>query len=75
MTANNDAASRRKFLPARRLALLASAAGLGTAVLFAGPGAIDMLAPSVATAQTAQHTRIASFADEHAARNPSRGLV
>jgi serine protease Do len=71
MTANNDAASRRKFLPARRLALLASAAGLGTAVLFGGPGAIDMLAPSIATAQTAQNTRIASFADVVAKVKPA----
>jgi serine protease Do len=71
MTANDNAASRRKFLPARRIALLASAAGLGTAVLFAGPGAIDMLAPSAATAQTTQNTRIASFADVVAKVKPA----
>jgi hypothetical protein len=51
MTANTPAAPRRKLLPARRLALLASVAGLGAAVLFAGPnfhGAMSALSPSIA---------------------------
>jgi len=61
----------RKLLPARRLALLASVAGLGAAVLFAGPGAIDALAPSAASAQTAQTQKIASFADVVAKVKPA----
>ncbi|MPZ55144.1 MAG: Do family serine endopeptidase [Rhizobiales bacterium] len=72
MTAHDPAAGRRKLLPARRLALLASVAGLGAAVLFAGPGANglrDALAPSAATAQTTQ--RIAGFADVVAKVKPA----
>ena len=71
MTADNTAAGRRKLLTARRLALLASAGALSTAVLFAGPGAIDALAPSTASAQTAQTQRIASFADVVAKVKPA----
>jgi len=74
MNANDTPAGRRKLLSARRLALLASVAGLGAAVLFAGPGfngAIDALGPSAATAQTAQPQRIASFADVVAKVKPA----
>jgi serine protease Do len=67
MTASNT----NKTLTGRRLALLASAAALSTAILFAGPGAIDALAPSAATAQTAQTQRIASFADVVAKVKPA----
>jgi serine protease Do len=54
----------RRVLAARRLVLLASVAGLGTAVLFAGPGAPQIALPSFATsarADTAQ--RPVGFAD------------
>jgi serine protease Do len=54
----------RRVLAARRLVLLASVAGLGTAVLFAGPGAPQIALPSFAAsarADTAQ--RPVGFAD------------
>jgi ABC-type sulfate transport system permease component len=51
MTAHDTAAPSRKILPARRLTLLASAAALGAAVLFGGPGAYNALTPSPAIAQ------------------------
>jgi serine protease Do len=74
MTANTPAAPRRKILPARRLALLASVAGLGAAVLFAGPtfnGAMSALSPSIASAEVAQTQKIASFADVVAKVKPA----
>src|SRR3954469_18663137 len=58
-------ATSRKVLAARRLVLLASAAGLGATVLFAGPhlplSAQFPIAATSANAQTAM--RPASFAD------------
>ncbi|HXW27521.1 MAG TPA: serine peptidase, partial [Xanthobacteraceae bacterium] len=62
MTAN--APAPRRVLAARRLVLLASVAGLGAAVLFAGPGAPVSNLPSFAAsarADTAQ--RPVGFAD------------
>src|ERR1043166_8918037 len=65
MTSNLPTVSRpRRVLAARRLVLLASVAGLGTAVLYAGPGTPQIGVPSFATsarAQTAQ--RPVGFAD------------
>ena len=73
MNPHDTTARSRKLLPARRLALLASVAGLGAAVLFTGPGAnmLNVLAPSAATAQTTQPARIASFADVVAKVKPA----
>jgi serine protease Do len=56
----------RTPLTARRLALLGSVAGLGAAVLFAGPGAIGTpgsLMPSVSAARAQETARITGFAD------------
>jgi serine protease Do len=65
MTTNLPATPRpRRVLAARRLVLLASVAGLGAAVLFAGPGTPQVGLPSfpaVAHAQNAQ--RPVGFAD------------
>jgi serine protease Do len=71
MTDQNTATARRKPLAARRLTLLASAAALSTAVLFAAPGAIDALAPSIATAQAAETAKNAGFADVVAKVKPA----
>jgi serine protease Do len=63
MTLNTTSAPRRA-LAARRIVLLAGVAGLGAAVLFAGPGAPQVNLPSFATsarADTAQ--RPVGFAD------------
>src|ERR1051326_4238180 len=65
MTSNLPTVSRpRRVLAARRLVLLASVAGLGAAVLFAGPGTPQVGLPSfpaIAHAQNAQ--RPVGFAD------------
>src|ERR1051326_3331968 len=65
MTSNLPTVSRpRRVLAARRLVLLASVAGLGAAVLFAGPGTPQVGLPSfpaIAHAETAQ--RPVGFAD------------
>lgn len=54
----------RNILPARRLVLLASAAGLGATVLFAGPQlSRDVQFPAVSAAQAEVAMRPASFAD------------
>src|SRR5580700_851565 len=55
----------RKWLSPRRLALLASVAGIGTAVLFAGPGAPLGTLPSFSTHAHAADSsgRPAGFAD------------
>jgi serine protease Do len=73
MTEHDTTARPRKLLPARRLALLGSAGALGAAILFAGPGAgmFEALAPSAATAQTAQTQKMASFADVVAKVKPA----
>ena len=73
MTAHDTA--RRKPLTARRLTLLASAAALGTAVLFGAPGAIDALSPSITSAQAQQATRTAGFADVVAKVKPAVASV
>ncbi|HEY0439549.1 MAG TPA: Do family serine endopeptidase [Xanthobacteraceae bacterium] len=63
MTETNSPKAR-KILPARRLVLLASAAGLGATVLFAGPQfAQHVQFPTVAAAQAEVAMRPASFAD------------
>jgi len=69
MTSNDTAAPRRNLLPARRLALLASAAGLSAAILFGGPAAFNALTPSPALAQ--QTARISGFADVVAKVKPA----
>jgi len=71
MTVHDTATARRKLLSARRLTLLASAAALGTAVLFAAPGAIDALAPSITSAHAAQTAKMAGFADVVAKVKPA----
>jgi serine protease Do len=54
----------RRVLPARRLVLLASVAGLGSAVLFTSPGAPQIGLPSFAAAARADTTqRPVGFAD------------
>lgn len=54
----------RKVLPARRLVLLASAAGLGATVLFAGPQLVQHSQfPAVSAAHAEVAMRPASFAD------------
>jgi len=75
MTVHDTATARRKPLAARRLTLLASAAALGTAVLFGAPGAIDALAPSVTSAQAQQAARFAGFADVVAKVKPAVASV
>jgi serine protease Do len=71
MTDHDTATARRKPLAARRLTLLASAAALGTAVLFGGPSAIDALTPSITKAQAAQSAKMAGFADVVAKVKPA----
>ena len=66
MTTHASPPRQRKVLTARRLTLLASVAGLGAAVLLAGPGgyrplSLSPLASSAQAAETAQHP--AGFAD------------
>jgi serine protease Do len=64
MTLNSPAPQPRRPLAARRVALLASVAALGTAVLFAGPGGSQISLPFAAQsarADTAQ--RPVGFAD------------
>ena len=57
MTQHTPERGRRRILTARRLTLLASVAGLGAAVLFAGPGGVlNSFVPSAAQAQTSAQT-------------------
>src|ERR1043166_440592 len=65
MTSNLPSVSRpRRVLAARRMVLLASVAGLGAAVLFAGPGVPQVGLPSFPTAAHAQNAqRPVGFAD------------
>jgi serine protease Do len=74
MKDNDTAVSRRKILAPRRLALLASVAGLGAAVLFAAPGingSFPAMAPAITSAQAAETAHIASFADVVAKVKPA----
>src|SRR6266508_1164451 len=64
MSQSNNSMPARRVLSARRLVLLASTAGLGIAVLFAGPGHLPnfpALGNAAAVAQTMQ--KPAGFAD------------
>ena len=63
MNQTDTSRPRSKYLAARRLALLGSVAGLGIAVLAAGPGS-HMQAPALTeTAQAAETVQPAGFAD------------
>jgi serine protease Do len=69
MTPNNSAEPQKaKRLSARRVALLASVAGLGAVALLAGPGfyrssGVDFGTPSASAAETSALPHPASFAD------------
>jgi serine protease Do len=64
MTTNLPAKPQpRRILAARRLVLLASVAGLGAAVLFAGPGTPQVGLPSFPSVAHAQNARPVGFAD------------
>jgi serine protease Do len=61
---SNATPQPRRVLAARRIVLLASVAGLGAAVLFAGPGVPQITAPSFATSARAETgQRPVGFAD------------
>jgi serine protease Do len=71
---SHDTAGRGKILSVRRLALLASVAGLGAAVLFTAPninGSFSALSPAISSAQAAETAHIASFADVVAKVKPA----
>ena len=66
MKTNETAPVRRKIFSARRLALLASVATIGAAVVFTGPsfnGTLNAFSPSISSAQAAETAKMASFAD------------
>jgi serine protease Do len=74
MQVNDTATGRRKTLAPRRLALLASVAGLGAAVLFTAPSintSLHALTPSITSARAAEVAHIASFADVVAKVKPA----
>jgi serine protease Do len=60
---NTSPHAPRKILKPRRLALLASVAALGMAVLVAGPGGYHSLASSAQAAETTANQNTAGFAD------------
>ena len=71
MPQSNPPSSKRKFLRARRLALLASAAGLGLAVVAAAPSAYrDFDLAPISAAPAADAACASGFADLVAKVNP-----